>query len=200
METVFFCKSKKYSFRQDLSSVIKSIIISISLYLFRLFLFFLALCSLFQFAPVWSELQAEFFPHAETMSILILRRWFSFYVLRYSKYSLTGLKRKIQLLRHIQMVLISRIFLSKPLICCSHTRNTKLLLAPLIRQFIAFGSIVAARFLPCADKGCAGRWVWCQNFRQEKSSVTTALYTLSRPARFFYVYHVFNVFYVLLCF
>ena len=27
-------------------------------------------------------------------------------------------------------------------------------------------------------------WVWRQNFRQEKSSVTTALYTLSRPARF----------------
>ena len=122
METVFFCKSKKYSFRQDLSTAFCGIIILILLYLFRLLLLFSAFCLPSQFAPVWSELQAEFFPHAETMSILILRRWFSFYVLRYSKYSLTGLKRKIQLLRHIQMVLISRIFLSKPLICCSHTR------------------------------------------------------------------------------
>ena len=133
----FSVNAKKYSFRQALSSVFKSIIISISLYLFRLFLFFLALCSPFQVAPARSELQAEFFLHAETMSILILRRWFSFYVPRIAKYGLTGLKTKIQPLRHIQMVLISRIFHAKPLTCCSHPLDIELLFAPFIGQFTA---------------------------------------------------------------
>ena len=57
----FSVKVKKYSFQQDLSVAFYSIIIFILLYLFKLFLFFLALCSPFQFAPVRSELQAEFF-------------------------------------------------------------------------------------------------------------------------------------------
>ena len=73
----------------------QSIIIFILLYLFRLCLFFFALCSPFQFAPVWSELQAEFFPHAETMSILILRRHIAFHVPEIAKYSLAGLETKI---------------------------------------------------------------------------------------------------------
>ena len=90
----FSVNAKKYSFRQALSSVIKSIIISVSLYLFRLFLFFLALCSLFQFAPARSELQAEFFLHAETMSILILRRQIVFLCPQDSKIRFNMLKNK----------------------------------------------------------------------------------------------------------
>ena len=95
METVFFCKSKKIFFPARFIGCFLQHNYFYFIIFIQIIFIFLGALSPFQFAPAQSELQAEFFPHAETMSILILRRPITFHVPEIAKYSLAGLETKI---------------------------------------------------------------------------------------------------------
>ena len=96
------------------------------------------------------------------------------------------------------MVLISRIFHAKPLICRSHPLDIELLFAPFIRQFTAPWryslSIIFRNSLIVAAKSHPSP------ISLAFTKVTTALYTLSRQARFFMfiMFLVFSMFYYVL--
>ena len=95
METVFFCKSKKIFFPARFIDCFSQHNYFYFIIFIQIIFVFLCTLSPFQFAPVRSELQADFFPHTETMSILILRRHIAFHVPEIAKYSLAGLETKI---------------------------------------------------------------------------------------------------------
>ena len=101
------------------------------------------------------------------------------------------------------MVRISRIFLSRPLICRSHTWDTKLPFARSQGNLQPFGGIAAANFLLCANERCGWRWALAPKLLPPKllQKIVGDNGPLHlEPSGPFFVYYVFNVFYVLLCF
>ena len=65
------------------------------------------------------------------------------------------------------MVRISRIFLSRPLICRSHTWDTKLPFARSQGNLQPFDGIAAANFLLCANERCGWRWALAPKLLQK---------------------------------